>query len=194
MRYHAVPILSESMRMHPLRRRKFITLLAGAAVTPLAGPASGRDEESASPDQVPQRRLGATTMAENGLITLPSVHGVKESIDRLEADVKSKGMTVFARIDHAAGAQAAGLTLRPTELLIFGNAKAGTPLMQSHQTIGIDLPLKVLAWQDAAGKVWMSYNEPGWLAARHGDQLRGGEVAKQMVVALAGAVERAAGR
>ena len=89
-------------------------------------------------------------------------------MNRLEAAVKAKGMTVFARIDHAAGAAAAGLSLRPTEVLIFGNAKGGTPLMQSVQTIGIDLPLKALVWQDASGKTWLSYNDPAWLAQRHG--------------------------
>src|SRR6516225_1827663 len=89
-------------------------------------------------------------------------------MDRLEAEIKAKGITVFARIDHAAGAAQAGLSLRPTEVLIFGNAKAGTPLMQSNQTIGIDLPLKALVWQDADGKVWLSYNAPSWLAQRHG--------------------------
>jgi uncharacterized protein (DUF302 family) len=89
-------------------------------------------------------------------------------MNRLEAEVKAKGMTVFARIDHAAGAAAVGLSLRPTELLIFGNAKGGTPLMQSIQTIGIDLPLKALVWQDASGKTWLSYNDPSWLAKRHG--------------------------
>jgi uncharacterized protein (DUF302 family) len=77
-------------------------------------------------------------------------------------------MTVFARIDHAAGAAAVGLSLRPTELLIFGNAKGGTPLMQSVQTIGIDLPLKVLVWQDVSGATFLSYNDPAWLAKRHG--------------------------
>jgi uncharacterized protein (DUF302 family) len=89
-------------------------------------------------------------------------------MDRLEAEIKAKGMTVFARVDHAAGAAQAGLSLRPTEVLLFGNAKAGTPLMQANQTIGIDLPLKALVWQDADGKVWLSYNEPNWLATRHG--------------------------
>jgi uncharacterized protein (DUF302 family) len=89
-------------------------------------------------------------------------------MDRLETAVKAKGMTVFARIDHAAGAKAVGLSLRPTELLIFGNAKGGTPLMQSAQTIGIDLPLKALVWEDASGKTWLSYNDPSWLAKRHG--------------------------
>jgi uncharacterized protein (DUF302 family) len=90
-------------------------------------------------------------MAAPGLITLPSSHGPKDTMDRLETAVKAKGMTVFARIDHAAGATAAGLSLRPTDLLIFGNAKAGTPLMQSVQGIGLDLPLKALVWQDGAG-------------------------------------------
>jgi uncharacterized protein (DUF302 family) len=77
-------------------------------------------------------------------------------------------MTVFARIDHAAGAAEVGLTLAPTELIIFGNARGGTPLMQSVQTVGIDLPLKMLVWQDAANKTWLSYNEPSWIARRHG--------------------------
>jgi uncharacterized protein (DUF302 family) len=131
-------------------------------------------------------------MPDNGLITVPSAHSVKDSLDRLEADVKSKGMTVFVRIDHAAGAKEVGLALRPTELLIFGNARAGTPLMQVHQTIGIDLPLKVLAFEDAAGKVWLAYNAPGWLAARHGDAAQGGDVAKRMAAALEDAVNHAA--
>ena len=107
-------------------------------------------------------------MAADGLTTIPSNHGPKETMDRLEAEIKARGMVVFARIDHAAGAAQAGLSLRPTEVLIFGNAKAGTPLMQAEQTIGIDLPLRALVWQDANGKVWLSYNEPSWLAQRHG--------------------------
>lgn len=107
-------------------------------------------------------------MAADGLTTIQSQHGPKETMDRLEADVKAKGLTVFARIDHAAGATAAGLPLRPTDLLIFGNAKGGTPLMQSVQTMGIDLPIKILVWQDASGKTWLSYNDPAWIAKRHG--------------------------
>jgi len=102
-----------------------------------------------------------------GLTTIRSSFGPKDTMDRLETAVKAKGMTVFARIDHAAGA-AVGLPLRPTELLIFGNAKGGTPLMQSVQTIGIDLPLKALVWQDATGDTWLSYNDADWLAERHG--------------------------
>jgi uncharacterized protein (DUF302 family) len=107
-------------------------------------------------------------MSDNGLITAPSAYNARETIDRIEADVTSKGMTIFARIDHAAGAKEVGMPLRPTLLLIFGNAKGGTPLMQDHQQIGIDLPLKFLAWEDAAGKTWLSYNDPHWLAQRHG--------------------------
>ena len=107
-------------------------------------------------------------MAVDGLTTLASSRGPEETMNKLEAEVKAKGMTVFARIDHAAGAANSGLSLRPTELLIFGNAKAGTPLMRSVQTMGIDLPLKVLVWQDASGRTWLSYNDPSWLAKRHG--------------------------
>ena len=107
-------------------------------------------------------------MAADGLTSMRSSHGPTDTMNRLEAEVKAKGMTVFARIDHAAGAAEVGLSLRPTELLIFGNAKAGTPLMQSTQTIGIDLPLKALVWRDASGDTWLSYNDPSWLAKRHG--------------------------
>jgi uncharacterized protein (DUF302 family) len=107
-------------------------------------------------------------MTADGLITIRSNYGPKETMDRLEAEVKGKGLTVFAHIDHAAGAAEVGLALRPTDLLIFGNAKGGTPLMQSAQTSGIDLPLKMLVSEDAEGVTWLSYNDPGWLAKRHG--------------------------
>jgi uncharacterized protein (DUF302 family) len=107
-------------------------------------------------------------MAADGLITLRSNYGPKDTMNRLETEVKVRGMTVFAHIDHAAGAAAVGLPMRPTDLLIFGNAKGGTPLMQSVQTTGIDLPLKILVWQDAADSTWLSYNDPGWIAKRHG--------------------------
>jgi uncharacterized protein (DUF302 family) len=106
--------------------------------------------------------------APDGLTTIRSSSGPEDTMNRLEAAVKAKGMTVFARIDHAAGATAIGLSLQPTEVLIFGNAKAGTPLMQSVQTIGIDLPLKALVWQDTSGNTWLSYNDPAWLAKRQG--------------------------
>jgi uncharacterized protein (DUF302 family) len=89
-------------------------------------------------------------------------------MNRFEAEVRARGMIAFAHIDHAAGAAAVGLTLRPTELLIFGNARGGTPLMDVVQTTGIDLPLKALVWQDASAVTWLSYNDPTWIAKRHG--------------------------
>ena len=107
-------------------------------------------------------------MADDGLTTIESHFGPRETLDRLEADVKAKGLTVFARIDHAAGAAAVGMQLLPTAVLIFGNARGGTPLMQSNPLIGIDLPLKVLVWQDTSGKTWLSYVDPGTLAQRYG--------------------------
>src|SRR5271169_914386 len=107
-------------------------------------------------------------MSDDGLVTIESNHSVTDTIDRVAASLAAKGIAVFARIDHAAGAASVDMPLRPTELLIFGNPRAGTPLMQSRQSIGIDLPLKLLAWQDESGKVWLSYNEVGWLARRHG--------------------------
>jgi uncharacterized protein (DUF302 family) len=107
-------------------------------------------------------------MAVDGLITIKSGYGPQETVDKFEAAVKAKGLTVFAKVDHAAGAAAVGLPLQPTQLIIFGNAKGGTPLMQSAQTSGIDLPMKVLVWQDASGDTWLSYNDPEWIAKRHG--------------------------
>ncbi|MGA7807745.1 DUF302 domain-containing protein [Bradyrhizobium sp.] len=107
-------------------------------------------------------------MAADGLITIESRFGPEETMNRFEAEVRARGMTVFAHIDHAAGAAAVGLPLRPTELLIFGDAKTGTPLMQSTQMLGIDLPLKALVWQDASGAAWLSYNDPAFFARRHG--------------------------
>jgi uncharacterized protein (DUF302 family) len=107
-------------------------------------------------------------MAAEGLTTIPSSLGPKQTMDRLEAEVKAKGLTVFARVDHAGGAAAVGMPLRPTELLVFGNARGGTPLMQANQAVGIDLPLKALVYEDAAGKVWLAYDDPSWIAERHG--------------------------
>ena len=107
-------------------------------------------------------------MAVEGLVSLRSSFGPTETIDRLKAELQASGLTVFAQIDHAAGAATVSLALRPTAVLIFGNAKGGTPLMQAAQTIGIDLPLKALVWQDEAGNTWLSYNDPAWLAQRHG--------------------------
>ena len=106
--------------------------------------------------------------AADGLIDLKSPHNAKATMDRLESQVKSRGLNVFARIDHAAGASQIGKTLRPTELLIFGNPQGGTPFMECAQTVGIDLPLKALVWDDAAGQTWLSYNDPAFLGQRHG--------------------------
>lgn len=130
-------------------------------------------------------------MAADGLIKIQSSHAPADTMERLVAEIRAKGLTVFARIDHAAGAKEVGLALRPTELVIFGNAKGGTPLMQSNQETGIDLPLKALVWQDASGGTWISYNDPAWLAKRHG---LGHEVESPVkaVTALLSAVTRAA--
>jgi uncharacterized protein (DUF302 family) len=130
-------------------------------------------------------------MAADGLLTIRSHHGPGETMNRFQAEVEAKGLTVFARVDHAAGAAAVGLSLRPTELLMFGNAKGGTPLMQAVQTIGIDLPLKALVWQDASGDTWLSYNDPSWLAKRHGLDHEA-EAAVHALAAALGALARAA--
>jgi uncharacterized protein (DUF302 family) len=133
-------------------------------------------------------------MAADGLTTVSSDAGPKETMDRLEAEIKSNGMTVFARIDHAAGAASVGLPLRPTELLIFGNAKAGTPLMQADQATGIDLPLKALVYQDAAGKVWLAYYDPIWIARRHGLGASAAPNATAMAAALTAITTHATAR
>lgn len=127
-------------------------------------------------------------MATGGLITFQSDYQPGETMQRLEAAVKAKGMIVFAHIDHAAAAAEVGLTLRPTDLLIFGSPMGGTPLMQSTQTIGIDLPLKALVWQDDNGKTWLSYNDLAWLVQRH----RGATGAEAAVRAAAGALNAVA--
>lgn len=107
-------------------------------------------------------------MTPEGFVVLESSHGPKDTMERLRAAVTARGMTIFAQIDHAAAAKEVGMTLAPTEVLIFGSPKAGTPLMQASQTLGIDLPLKALVWQDDGGKTWLGYNDPKWLARRHG--------------------------
>jgi uncharacterized protein (DUF302 family) len=105
--------------------------------------------------------------ADNGIISKPSGFSAPETLDRLENVVKAKGLTVFARIDHSGEAEKVGLKLLPMQLLIFGNPKAGTEMMNASPTIGIDLPLKALAWEDRNGKVWLSYNSPDYLQRRH---------------------------
>jgi uncharacterized protein (DUF302 family) len=105
--------------------------------------------------------------AENGMIHLTSPYSVPETLRRLESLLQARGLAIFARIDHSGEAEKAGLKMRPTELLIFGSPKQGTPLMVASPTLAIDLPLKALAWEDASGKVWLSYNTPEYLRQRH---------------------------
>jgi uncharacterized protein (DUF302 family) len=107
-------------------------------------------------------------LAADGLLVLKSSYSAKDTMNRFEEAAKQRGLNVFARIDHAAGAAKVGKTLRPTEVLIFGNPQGGTPFMECAQSVGIDLPLKALAWEDAQGQVWLGYNDPAWLATRHG--------------------------
>ena len=125
-----------------------------------------------------------TTFAADGLTALKSTYTAKETMNRFEAIAKKKGLNIFARIDHAAGAAKIGKTLRPTEVLIFGNPQGGTPFMECSQTVGIDLPLKVLVWQDASGQVWLGYNDPVYLAQRH--DVESCPVAAKLQKALAG--------
>lgn len=106
-------------------------------------------------------------MNANGIIDLPSKYSVAETTGRLESLLRTKGITIFARIDQASEAEAVGLTMRPTELLIFGDPRAGTPLMNQFPSIAIDLPLKVLVWESADGRTWLSYNDPEYLMQRH---------------------------
>ncbi len=131
-------------------------------------------------------------MSEDGLITLRSNHDAQATMDRLDAAVRAAGLTVFAQIDHAAGAAQAGLSLRPTAVLVFGNARGGTPLMQQKQTIGIDLPLKVLVWEDADGAVWLAHDDPRWLARRHGLGAGADAVTAAMAAALVKLTQAAA--
>jgi uncharacterized protein (DUF302 family) len=128
-------------------------------------------------------------VADDGLITVASGAPVGATIDRLVETVTAAGMRVFARVDHAAGAAEVGMELRPTELVLFGHPRGGTPLMQDRQTAGIDLPLKALAWEDADGSVWLTADDPHFTARRHGL----GDRSRDAVAALAAALERVTG-
>lgn len=105
---------------------------------------------------------------DRGIIDIPSPYSVPETLARLQTILEEKGVTVFALIDHSGEAAKVGLNMRPTQLLIFGNPKGGTPVMVAVPSVAIDFPLKALAWQDAQGKVWLSYNAPEYLQQRHG--------------------------
>ena len=130
-------------------------------------------------------------MGLNGLTISQSSYGLGETMDRLAAAVTGHGMTIAARIDHATAAAKVGMELRPTEVLIFGNPKAGTPLMQVAQTVAIDLPLRVLVWQDEQGETWLAYNDPKWLAKRHGAEQGTERVLDNMTDVLAGIAKTA---
>ena len=104
---------------------------------------------------------------ENGILTLASPYSVKETLDKVEAEARSKGMVIFLRVNHSLEAEKVGLSMRPTQLLLFGSPKAGTPLMVASPSVAIDLPLKALAWEDSQGNVWLSYNDPEYLKQRH---------------------------
>jgi uncharacterized protein (DUF302 family) len=149
------------------------TLVLALAAALIAAPAAAQTADpDASPDTAPDH-----------VISLQSPHDAATTIDRLEAALEEAGIAVMGRVDHAANAEGADLDLPPTSLLIFGNPRLGTPLMQSERTIGLDLPLKALAWEDAEGRVWLSYTDPAALAARYGIDDRS-EVFDRMTGAL----------
>ncbi len=124
-----------------------------------------------------------------GLVLSRSSHSVGETLDRLETVLRNKGLRIFARIDHGAGAKGVGVDLRPTQLLLFGNPKLGSQLLISNQLVGIDLPMKALVWEDAQGQVWLAYNDPGYIAARHGIKDRPGVISK-----MSGALNKLTGK
>jgi uncharacterized protein (DUF302 family) len=132
-------------------------------------------------------------MEGDGILTRASAHGVADTLGRLEAALAAKQLTLFARIDHAAGAAEVGMALQPTTVLVFGNARGGTPLMQARQAIGLDLPLKMLVWEDADGACWITYSDPAWLAQRHGIDL-GLKPVAAMTALLAELAHAAGGR
>jgi uncharacterized protein (DUF302 family)/uncharacterized membrane protein YidH (DUF202 family) len=127
---------------------------------------SVREPRQANIDKVQEKSM--TSDSQNGIVTIPSHQSVDQTVQKLEGILQAKGVKLFALIDHSGEAEKAGMQMRPTRLLIFGNPKAGTPLMIASPSIAIDLPLKVLVWEDAGGKAWISYNSPSYLQARHG--------------------------
>ena len=132
-------------------------------------------------------------MAPEGVVTIPSGYGPKETVERLKAGIAVHGLDLFSEIDHAHNARDAALTLPPETVLVFGSAAAGTPLMQANQVAGIDLPLKALVWQDATGKTWISYNDPVWIAERHGLSAQPMHIAARMREGLEAIAGKAAG-
>ena len=123
-------------------------------------------------------------MVNNGLVSVQSRVSARETLNRLLAALATRKLTVFTRVDHAAGAASVDLQLRPTDVVIFGNPKGGTALMQDQQSTGIDLPLKALVWEDAEGKAWLTYNDPAWIAQRHGLSVASAAAVKAMSALL----------
>jgi len=132
-----------------------------------------------------------SSMPGDGLVSVQSSVSAHETLERLLAALATRNLTVFARIDHAAGAASVGLPLRPTEVVVFGNPKGGTALMQEQQSAGIDLPLKALIWEDAAGKAWLTYNDPTWISQRHGLGAASAEAVKAMGALLSAIAQEA---
>jgi uncharacterized protein (DUF302 family) len=132
-------------------------------------------------------------MDDNGLVTIQSAHSAADTLSRLEAVLKSKGIRIFAHIDHAAAAAEVGLQLRPTAVLIFGDPRAGTGLMQADQRVGLDLPLKTLIWEDASGHAFVTYNDPRWIARRHGLAGPAADTAERLAAGLEALVGAAVG-
>ena len=132
--------------------------------------------------------MATSAHATDGLVGVRSPYSAKETMDRLEAIAKERGQTIFARVDHAAGAAKVGKFMRPTEVLIFGNPAGGTPFLECAQSVGIDLPLKALVWEDASKQVWLGYNDPTYLAQRHEiPKCTAGEPVRKTLAALASA-------
>ncbi len=132
-------------------------------------------------------------MAVDGVVTIPSHLSQRETLERLKAEIASHGLELFAEIDHAQNAREAALTLRPETVVVFGSAKAGTPLMAANQAVGLDLPLKALVWQDAEGKTWISYSDPVWIARRYGLPAGAIQLAEKMRQGLDALTGKAAG-
>jgi uncharacterized protein (DUF302 family) len=132
-----------------------------------------------------------SSMPNNGLISVQSRVSAHETLNRLLAALAARKLTVFARVDHTAGAASVGLPLRPTEVVIFGNPMGGTALMQDQQSAGIDLPVKALVWEDADGKAWLTYNDPAWIAQRHGLGAASAAAVKAMAALLSAIAQEA---
>jgi uncharacterized protein (DUF302 family) len=148
-----------------MTRRDFVVGVAAAGPAVVATFDTSAFRQSVRGEK--ERTMTPNDPAATELVTLPSAHNATKTVERLKALLTQKGIELFAHIDHAAAAKKVGLSLRPTQVLIFGNPKAGTPLMQSQQTIGLDLPLRVLVWEDEAGKVWLTYRRVASLARQH---------------------------